>query len=182
MSAWPAAKALRPTARRMLRGASHTAAAAVVLLQKSVLNLRVDFVEPLFSAVSFILINSNLSLQLCDPIFGRSQLVRELLGHIERMFAVCFGHARGLVQQLQNGLPGSIELIRVIRSRIFRCKWNYGFCPVRTAAWLHPHFTPSACILSLTNFARGSPGNASTFFPSCRFVWVVCRISHSRRP
>src|ERR1700693_4090775 len=74
--------------------------------------------------------------------------MRELLSHIESMFAIRFGHARGLVQQLQNGLPGSIELIRVIRSRIFRCKWNYGFCPVRAAAWLHPHFTPSACILS----------------------------------
>jgi len=127
MSAWPDAKALRPARRRTLRGASHTAAADVVLLQKSVLNLRVDFVEPLFSAVSFILINSNLSLQLRDPIFGRSQLVRELLGHIERMFAVRFGHARGLVQQLQNGMPGFIQLIRIIRRRIFWRKRNYGF-------------------------------------------------------
>ena len=33
-------------------------------------NLRVDFVEPLFSAVSFILINSNLSLQLRDSVSG----------------------------------------------------------------------------------------------------------------
>jgi hypothetical protein len=107
-----------------LRGASHTAAPAVVLLQKSVLNLRVDFVEPLFSAVSFILRNSNLSLQLRDPIFGRSELMGKLLRHIERMFAVRFGHARGLVQQLQNGLPGFIELI--IGSYVFRsrCKWN----------------------------------------------------------
>ena len=127
ISAWPAAKALRPARRRTLRGASHTSAAAFVLLQKSVLNLRVDFVEPLFSAVSFILINSNLSLQLRDPIFGRSQLVRELLGHIERMFAVRFGHARGLVQQLQNGMPGFIQLIRIIRRRIFWRKRNYGF-------------------------------------------------------
>ena len=110
-----------------MRGASHTAAAAVVLLQKSILDLRVDFVEPLFSAVSFILINSNLSLQLRDPIFGRLQLVRELLGHIERMFAVRFGHARGLVQQLQNGMPGFIQLIRIIRRRIFWRKRNYGF-------------------------------------------------------
>jgi hypothetical protein len=104
ISAWPDAKPLRPARRRTLRGASHTAP-AVVLLQKSVLNLRVDFVEPLFSAVSFILINSNLSLQLRDPIFGRAKLMRELLGHIERMFAVRFGHARGLVKQSQNGLP-----------------------------------------------------------------------------
>src|SRR5260221_2461061 len=128
ISAWPDAKALCPARSRTLRGASHTAAAAVVLLQKSVLNLRVDFVEPLSSAFSFILINSNLSLHLRDPIFGRAKLMRELLGHVESVFAVRFGHACGLVQQLQNGLPGLIELIRVIRSRIFRCKWNYGFC------------------------------------------------------
>jgi hypothetical protein len=61
ISAWPDAKALGPARRRTLRGASHTAAVAVVLLQKSILDLRVDFVEPLFSAVSFILINPNLS-------------------------------------------------------------------------------------------------------------------------
>jgi hypothetical protein len=44
------------------------------------------------------LIKLNLSLQLCDPIFGRSQLMGKLLGHIQRMFAVRFGQARGPVQ------------------------------------------------------------------------------------
>ena len=50
--------------------------------------------------------------------------MRELLGHIESMFAIRFGHVRGLVQQLQNGLPGVVELIGIIGSRIFRRKGN----------------------------------------------------------
>ena len=48
--------------------------------------------------------------------------MRELLGHIESMFAIRFGHVRGLVQQPQNGLPGIVELIGIIGSRIFRRK------------------------------------------------------------
>jgi hypothetical protein len=108
---------------RPLRSSSR-ATAAVVLPQKSILDLRVDFVKPLLRAVGFVLINSNLSLQFRDPVFGRSELMGKLLRHIERMFAIGFCHPGGLVQQTQNGLPCFIELI--IGSYVFRsrCKWN----------------------------------------------------------
>jgi hypothetical protein len=44
-----------------LRGASRTST-AVALLKKSILNLRIDFVEPPFRALAFLLIKLNLSL------------------------------------------------------------------------------------------------------------------------
>jgi hypothetical protein len=44
-----------------LRGARRTST-AVALLEKSVLNLRIDFVEPPFRALAFLLIMLNLSL------------------------------------------------------------------------------------------------------------------------
>jgi hypothetical protein len=81
----------------------HTAA-AVVLAQKSVLNLRIDPVEPLLRAIGSFSMRPNLSFQLRDPIFGRSELMGKLLRHLNGMLTVCFGHAGGLVKQLQNGL------------------------------------------------------------------------------
>src|SRR5208282_4463769 len=97
--------------------------------------------------------------------------MRELLGHIESMFAIRFGHVRGLVQQLQNGLPGVVELIGIIGSRIFRRKGNHGIRLIRAATRLNTHFTPSASVCSPTNFTCDSPGHARTFIPSNRFIW-----------
>jgi hypothetical protein len=91
------------------------ALAAVVLSQKSVLDLRVDFVEPLLRAIGPLSMSANLSFQLRDPIFGRAKLVGKFLSHLEGMLTVCFGHASGLVKQFQNGLPSFVELIGVIR-------------------------------------------------------------------
>jgi hypothetical protein len=51
----------RPASHRALRGARRTST-AVALLKKSVLNLRIDFVEPPFRALVFLLIKLNLSL------------------------------------------------------------------------------------------------------------------------
>jgi hypothetical protein len=65
-------------------------------------------------AVGFLLISRNLALQLRNPAFGRAKLMREFLGHIESMFAISFGYPSGLVQQFQNGLPGLIQLIRLM--------------------------------------------------------------------
>ena len=81
---------------------------------KPFLDVGVDFMKPLFRSFGSVLIHPNLGLQLSDPIFGCPKLVGKLLGHIERMLAICLRHAGGLVKQLQNGLPGGIKLISVI--------------------------------------------------------------------
>ena len=58
------------------------------LPQKSILNLSVDFVQPLLGAVGFVLIICNLSLEFRDPIFGRPKLMGKLLGQFEGTLTV----------------------------------------------------------------------------------------------
>jgi hypothetical protein len=82
-------------------------------LDESLVNLSVDLVQPLFSAVSFISIKLNVGLELSDPILGRAKLMRKLLCHIQGVSAVFLSHAGGFVKQAQNGLPGFIELIAI---------------------------------------------------------------------
>jgi len=62
----------------------------------------------------------------------------KLLGHLEGMLTIRFGHAGGLVKKPKNGLPCFIELVDTIRSRAprSRCKRNDGLC-------LTTHFTHS---------------------------------------
>jgi hypothetical protein len=48
--------------------------------------------EPLLSSLGFLLIGGDLCLQLRDPIFGRTQLIRELLRHVYSMSAVFLGN------------------------------------------------------------------------------------------
>ena len=91
-------------------------AAALLFLppDKALFNLSVDFMQPSFCAIAFLFVKVNLSLRICDPMFRRVKLMRKLLRHVEHMLAIGFGHASGLVQQLQNGLPGGIELVTVV--------------------------------------------------------------------
>ena len=70
--------------------------------------------EPLVSVFASVVIIPDLSLQLRDPIFGRSKLMGKLLSHIERMLTVFIGYAGGLVEQAQNGPPSDIKLIGII--------------------------------------------------------------------
>jgi hypothetical protein len=67
--------------------------------------------EPLLGPVGSFLTSGKLCFQLRDPIFGRVQLMRKLLSHVERTLAVFFGNASRSVEQLQNRLPGFVELI-----------------------------------------------------------------------
>ena len=106
-----------------LRGTGHSSV-TVVLPQKSILDFRVDLVQPLLRTVGFVLINPNLSFQFRNPIFGRAKLIRKLLRHLKSMMTVCFGHAGGLVKQSQNGVPCFIELITIVGNRVFRRKRN----------------------------------------------------------
>jgi hypothetical protein len=95
--------------------------------EKPLLNLRKDFMEPLFGTFSSILIVANVSLQLRYTIFSRFKLVGKLLSQIEGMFAVFFSHAGGFVKQVQNSPPGGIKLINAVGNRAFRgrCKWDH---------------------------------------------------------
>ncbi len=69
--------------------------------------------EPLFRAVGSFVMKPNFGLKFRNPIFGRAQLVRKLLRHIERMLAVRFGHSGGFVKQPQDCLPRSVQLVEV---------------------------------------------------------------------
>ena len=60
--AWRIAVRLQWDLTAALSGCVCPATAAAVLPQKSVLNLSVDFVQPLLGAVGFVLVNANLSL------------------------------------------------------------------------------------------------------------------------
>ena len=75
---------------------------------KSLLDISVDFMEPLFGALGPLLVALGVGLQLRNPIFGRAKLVGKPLGHIERLLAICFGHSGGLVKQPHNSLPSRI--------------------------------------------------------------------------
>jgi hypothetical protein len=92
----------------------HTAA-PVILPQKSILNLRVNAMEPVLGPIGSFLASGKLCFQLCDPIFGRVQLMRKLLRHVERMSAVFFGNASRSMEQLQDRLTRFVELIGLIR-------------------------------------------------------------------
>jgi hypothetical protein len=87
------------------------AATLVILTQKSILNLSVDPMEPLLGPVGSFLTSGKLRFQLRDPIFGRVQLMRKLLSHVERTLAVFFGNASRSVEQLKNRLTRLVELI-----------------------------------------------------------------------
>jgi hypothetical protein len=56
-----------------------TATALLCSPDKSLLNLRIDLVEPLFSPLALLLVKLNLSLEFRDPLFSRAKLMRKLL-------------------------------------------------------------------------------------------------------
>jgi hypothetical protein len=53
--------------------------AVITLSEKSILDLRVDAMEPLLSPLGSFLITNHLRFQTRNPIFGRTQLMREFL-------------------------------------------------------------------------------------------------------
>jgi hypothetical protein len=85
------------TAATPIRRAS--ALLLLLLPEKSLLDLGEDLVEPLLGAISSLLVISYIRLQLCDPVFGGTKFLRELLRKFESVLAVRFRYARRLMQQ-----------------------------------------------------------------------------------
>ena len=76
--------------------------------------------EPLLRSLGSLLIGRDLCLQLRDPIFGRTQLIRELLRHVYTMSAVFLCNISSFVQKLKDRLTGSVELTVVVSSALSR--------------------------------------------------------------
>jgi hypothetical protein len=72
---------------------SHSSAAESRLVGESALDFAVDAVEPLFGTIASFPRGSDLCLQLGNPVFGGSQLIRKLLRHVERVAAIFVGNA-----------------------------------------------------------------------------------------
>jgi hypothetical protein len=102
-----------------LRRATHRAT-AVTLLKKSVFNLRIDPMEPLLSSLGSFLIGGDLCLQLRDPIFSGTHLIRELLRHVHRVPAVLLGNISSFVQKLEDRLTGFVDLTVVVSRTLSR--------------------------------------------------------------
>ena len=75
---------------------------------KPLLDISVDFMEPLFGALGPLLVSLGVGFQLRDPVFGRTKLMGKLLSHINSVLTICLGHSSGLVKQFHNGLSGRI--------------------------------------------------------------------------
>src|SRR5271155_6102027 len=84
--------------------------------------------EPLFGALGPLLVSLGVGLQLRDPTFGRAKFMGKLLGHIERLLAIRFGHSGRLVKQPHDGLPSVVKLGCFIRTGVLRrmTKRDYG--------------------------------------------------------
>ena len=88
------------------------------MLQKPIFNFCIDLVQPLFSALSLVLICSDLSLYLRNPLLRGAKLMRELLSHVDSMFAVLLGDIGRLIKELQDRLSRAVEPIDPSRRRV----------------------------------------------------------------
>jgi hypothetical protein len=98
------------------------------LSDETLLDLRIDPMQPSLSLSASLLIKLNLGLQLSNSTFGRAKLIRKPLGHLKRMLIVCFGYTGRFVKKLQNGVACLIELIRMTRTSILRWQPNHRIC------------------------------------------------------
>ena len=100
-------------------------ASALILLlpEKSLLDLGEDFVEPLFGAISSLLVISYVRLQLRDSVFGGTKFLRKLLSKYEGLLTVRLGDTRRLMQQAQDAAAGAIKFIALVWRRTF-CGWD----------------------------------------------------------
>jgi hypothetical protein len=94
------------------------AVAVIILSEKSILNLRIDAMEPLLGALGSFLIGGDICFQLDNSIFGGTQLIRKLLSHVERMSAVFLGSISSFAKKLKDRLTGFVELIVVVLSAL----------------------------------------------------------------
>ena len=94
--------------------------AAIIRPEKSLLDLYRDLIQPFFGSVRPVLVKPDIGLKVSDTIFRSSKLSRKLLRDLERMLAVFFRHAGGLVEQVQNAPSGVVQWIGCIRTRSLR--------------------------------------------------------------
>jgi hypothetical protein len=79
-------------------------------VQKSAFDLGIDLVQPLFSAIDFLLVGFDLGLKLANALLRRAKLVRKPLRGVDSMSAVLLGHVCGFVEELQDRLASGIQL------------------------------------------------------------------------
>jgi hypothetical protein len=77
---------------------------AVVLAEKSLLDLHGDLIEPPLGAFRPLLMVPDVGLKLAYPVLGGTKLSRQLVRHLERLLVVCLGSGGRPVNQSQNGL------------------------------------------------------------------------------
>jgi hypothetical protein len=101
-------------------------ATTVILIEKSILNLSVDLMQPLLGTLGLLSICFHLILELRNAILGRAELMRKPLRRVDGMSAVLLGIVSGFVQKLQDRLAGFIELTAIVsRSLSSSGKRNY---------------------------------------------------------
>jgi hypothetical protein len=93
--------------------------AASVLLQKPIFNFCIDLVQPLFSALSLVLMRYDFSLQLRNTLLRGAKLMRELLSYVDSMFAVLLSDIGRPIEELQDRLSRAVELIDPSSRRLF---------------------------------------------------------------
>ena len=139
------------------------------LSEETLFDLRIDPMQPSFSPGASLLVEPNLGLQLCNSTFGRAKLIRELLGHLERMLAVCFGYAGSFVKQLQNSLACFIELIRMTSNSVLRWKpaAKSAFISYRASSLIDVH----PFVISWSILTCSGPAYAMMPIRQVCFVW-----------
>ena len=93
----------------------------IALLKKSIFNFGIDAMEPLLGPRRSFLISGGLCLQLRNPIFGRTQLIRKLLRHTAsacRLFSSATPAALCTICRIV--LAGLVELVTAVLSCFFQ--------------------------------------------------------------
>jgi hypothetical protein len=97
-----------------------TSARVLVPIQKTVLDLRIDFIEPLLGALGLLPVCFNLGLKLSYAILSSPKMVGKPLRRIDRMSAVLLGTISSFVQKLEDRMTGSVELSVVVSRTLSR--------------------------------------------------------------
>ena len=99
---------------------SRTSALILLLPEKSLLDFGEDLVQPLLGAIRSLLVIPHVRFQLCDPVFGRTKFLRELLRKSKGVLTVRLGYTGSLVQQTQDTSAGAIQFIALVWRRALR--------------------------------------------------------------
>jgi hypothetical protein len=95
------------------------------LSDETLLDLRIDPMQPPFRLAASLLIKPNLGLQFCNSTFGGAKLIRKLLGYLE-MAPVKRYAASGCVKAASNWSSAQSISSRVITSGgLTRMVWSW---------------------------------------------------------